>query len=386
MERIYLDSASTTRTDDEVIEAMLPFLRENYGNPSSIHSFGKTAKVMMEDARDLIASVAGVSSKQLVFTSGGTESINNALKGIAYHYLGKEKDHIITSPVEHSAVLETTEYLRSKFGFRVTYLKPRQGGAIDPEEALSAVTDKTFLVSLMHANNETGGVTDIRSISEGASLRGVEMFTDTVQSFGKNILDLGSLRSSAAVISAHKIRGPKGIAALYARKGTPVEKFIHGGKQERDLRGGTENIAAIAGFAKAVELAAKRFEEDTARWRALRTMLMLELETAFGDAVIFNSPAEKDQSLPNILNFCFDKGKAVYDEEMLIIMLDLRGIAVSGGSACTSGSHKPSHVLIALGVDERTALGAIRVSFGRENTAKDVAGLVDALKDIVKLR
>ena len=386
MERIYLDNASTTKIDSSVLEAMMPFLTDKFGNASSIHSFGKTAKVLLEDTRDLIASSLGVTSPEIFFTSGGTESNNFAIKGIATGFFGSKKIHIISSLAEHSAVLDTLKFLETKFDFDVTYLKPIPGGAVDPVDVENAVSESTFLIALMHSNNETGAITDIKKIADIAHSNEVVLHTDTVQSFGKLRLNIKELGSDTAIISAHKIYGPKGISALYIKKGTHVEKFLHGGMQERDMRGGTENIPAIAGFKRAVEMVNERLKEDVAHYLQLREILIQDLKYNFGEAVRFNSLADIEMTLPNILNFSFDKNRVEFDDEMLLILLDLKGIAISGGSACTSGTHKPSHVLLALGYDAKSALGAVRVSFGRENTLHDVEKFVAALKEIVKLK
>ncbi len=386
MERIYLDNASTTKIDSSVLEAMMPFLTDKFGNPSSIHSFGKTAKVLLEDARDLIALSLGVTPPEIFFTSGGTESNNFAIKGISTLFFGSNKNHIISSLAEHSAVLDTLKFLEAKFGFDVTYLKPLPGGAVDPSDVENAVKDNTLLIALMHSNNETGAITDIKKIADIAHLNEIVLHTDTVQSFGKLRLNIKELGSDTAIISAHKIYGPKGISALYIKKGTHLEKFLHGGMQERDMRGGTENIPAIAGFKRAVEMVNERLDEDVAHYLNLREILVQDLKSNFGEAVRFNSLTDTEMTLPNILNFSFDKNLTEFDDEMLLIQLDLKGIAVSGGSACTSGTHKPSHVLLALGYDAKSALGAIRVSFGRENTNQDVKKFIAALKEIVKSR
>jgi len=386
VERIYLDNASTTKIDSSVLEAMMPFLTDKFGNASSIHSFGKTAKVLLEDTRDLIASSLGVTSPEIFFTSGGTESNNFAIKGIATGFFGSKKIHIISSLAEHSAVLDTLKFLETKFDFDVTYLKPIPGGAVDPVDVENAVRESTFLIALMHSNNETGAITDIKKIADIAHSNEVVLHSDTVQSFGKLRLNIKELGSDTAIISAHKIYGPKGISALYIKKGTHVEKFLHGGMQERDMRGGTENIPAIAGFKRAVEMVNERLKEDVAHYLQLREILIQDLKYNFGEAVRFNSLADIEMTLPNILNFSFDKNRVEFDDEMLLILLDLKGIAISGGSACTSGTHKPSHVLLALGYDAKSALGAVRVSFGRENTLHDVEKFVAALKEIVKLK
>ena len=386
MERIYLDNASTTKLDSSVLEAMMPFLTDKFGNASSTHSFGKTAKVLLEDTRDLIALSLGVTPPEIFFTSGGTESNNFAIKGVAAGFFGSKKNHIISSLTEHSAVLDSLKFLETKFGFDVTYLKPIPGGAVDPADVENAVKENTFMIALMHSNNETGAITDIGKIADIAHSKEVVLHTDTVQSFGKLRLNLKELGSDTAIISAHKIYGPKGISALYIKKGTRLDKFLHGGMQERDMRGGTENIPAIAGFKRAVEMVNERLKEDVAHYLQLREILIQDLKNNFGEAVRFNSLTDIDMTLPNILNFSFDKNLVEFDDEMLLILLDLKGIAVSGGSACTSGTHKPSHVLLALGFDAKSALGAVRVSFGRENTLHDVEKFVAALKDIVNLK
>jgi cysteine desulfurase len=386
VERIYLDNASTTKIDTSVLEAMMPFLTEKFGNASSIHSFGKTAKVLLEDTRDFIAFSLGVTPPEIFFTSGGTESNNFAIKGIASKFLDSNKNHIISSLAEHSAVLDTLKYLETKFGFDVTYLKPIPGGAVDPADVENAVKENTFMIALMHSNNETGAFTDIGKIADIAHSKEVVLHTDTVQSFGKLRLNIKELGPDTAIISAHKIYGPKGISALYIKKGTHLEKFLHGGMQERDMRGGTENIPAIAGFKRAVEMVNERLKEDVAHYLQLREILIQDLKYNFGEAVRFNSLADIEMTLPNILNFSFDKNIVEFDDEMLLIQLDLKGIAVSGGSACTSGTHKPSHVLLALGYDAKSALGAIRVSFGRKNTLDEIEKFVIALKEIVRAK
>lgn len=364
---------------------MMPYLTGKFGNASSIHSFGKTAKVMLEDTRDIIAEAIGCSSSEIFFTSGGTESNNFALKGMAFSRTDKG-GHIVSSLAEHSAVLDTLKYLENRFGFDVTYLKPSVCGNIEPDEVRSAVREDTFLISLMHANNETGALTDVRAVAGIASGTGIAFHCDTVQSFGKLRLKVKDLGMDMAVISAHKIYGPKGISALYIKKGTKPDKFMHGGMQERDMRGGTENTAAIAGFGKAVLICRDQAGHDLEHYTELRRHLLGLLRNAFGKVVSVNSPDDESNCVPNILNFSFRKDLALYDEEMLLIQLDLKGIAVSGGSACTSGTNKPSHVLLAMGKDSSEALGAVRVSFGRKNSKNDCERLVEALKEIVTLK
>jgi len=383
LNKIYLDNAATTKVNEEVLDAMLPFLRENYGNASSNHSFGKVAKVMLEDARDTIAEFIGANPKEIFFTNNGTESNNFALKGTAFKFPGTNKNHIITSSVEHLAVLDTLNYLETKFNFKVTYVKPDSSGKISVDEIQSKITPETFLISFMHSNNETGIINDIKEISELANKNNIIMHTDSVQSIGKTNFNVRDLNVNYATISAHKIYGPKGIGVLYVKDKTPLEKFIHGGKQERDMRGGTENIASISGFKKAVEILKLNYDEDVKHYLNLKKYLINKLKEYFEDSVLFNS-GEDENSLPNIVNISFDKNKLMYDEEMILIQLDLRGIAVSGGSACTSGTHQPSHVLLELGRDRLSALGSLRISFGRDNNIDEVDYFISCLKEFVR--
>lgn len=383
MNRIYLDNAATTRIDDEVFEFMIPYLKDNFGNASSIHSFGRTSKVLLEEARDTAAAFIGANPKEIFFTNSGTESNNFAIKGLAFKHLHSGKKHIITSSVEHLAVLDTLRYLSEEFNFEITYIKPGKQGYINPSDIESALKPETLLVTVMHSNNETGVINNVKLISEIASQNGVYCHTDSVQSIGKTKFNVKDLGVNFATLSAHKIYGPKGVAALYIKDKTSVHKLIHGGKQERDMRGGTENIASIAGLMKAIELVREKFDNDYSHYFKLKQYAHENLQSNFGDAVIFNSNLEN--SLPNIVNVSFDRSKAEYDEETLLIKLDLKGIAVSGGSACTSGTLQPSHVLTELGRDKKTALGSLRISFGRNNTTVDIDYLISCLKDIVRV-
>lgn len=384
MKIIYFDNAATTKPDDEVIEAMLPYLKSNYGNASSIHSLGKTSKVLLEDARETVADFIGANPREIFFTNSGTESNNFALKGIAYKFLNTEKNHIITSSIEHLAVLDTLNYLKNNFNFSITFLKPDSKGKIKTNDILENITPETFLISIMHSNNEIGFINDIRSISEIAGEKNIFVHTDSVQSIGKTEFNVKDLSVNFATVSAHKIYGPKGVSALYIKDKTPVEKFIHGGKQERDMRGGTENIASIAGFKKAVEILKINFEKDIRHYNVLKKYSSRKLKEVFGESVLFNSSDEN--SLPNIVNISFDNNKLLFDEEMILIQLDLKGIAVSGGSACTSGTHQPSHVLTELGRDRISALGSLRISFSRENNIEEIDYFIESLKEIVKVK
>lgn len=383
MKRIYFDNAATTEINEEVLEAMMPYLKDDFGNASSIHSFGKSAKVLLEDARDTISGFIGASPKEIFFTGGGTESNNFAIKGTALSFLGTDKNHIITSSTEHLAVIDTLKYLEKKFNFRVSFVKPDRDGRIAAETLRAYYTPQTFLISVMHSNNETGVINNIKEITSDASKNNIYVHTDSVQSIGKTYFNVKDLNVNFAILSAHKIYGPKGISALYIKDKTHTDKYMHGGKQERDMRGGTENIASIAGFKKAVEILNTDIKKDILHYSSLKNYLCSKLKQYYGDAVILNS-AEGEDSLPNIVNISFDRNRLDFDEEMLLIQLDLKGIAVSGGSACTSGTHQPSHVLLEMGRDRLTALGSLRISFSRKNTKEETDNFMIALKDIVK--
>lgn len=382
MSQIYLDNAATTPIDPRVKEAMLPWLGENYGNPSSVHEAGRKAKVMLEDTRDIFAAFIGARSSEIYFTSGGTEANNFAIKGSAFYNLGK-KDHIITTAIEHSAVIDTVEYLRTRFGINVTYLKTNKYGEIDLNELKDSVTDSTFLVSVMHSNNELGVINDISSIAGLLNNTDVMLHSDMVQSLGKVKFSIEETGVNFASFSGHKIYGPKGLGVLYIKKDSPVDKFMHGGKQERDRRGGTENIPAIAGFKKAIELLKAEMDSDIEKASGLRNKLLAELNSQFSDKIIVNSAKEKGVFLPNIVSFSFNPKTTKIDPDTLLIKLDMKGIMVSSGSACTSGSVQPSHVLKAIGYDDSTARSSIRISFGRFNTEADIDKLLKGLKEIL---
>ncbi len=382
MNKIYFDNAATTKIAPEVYEAMLPYLKDNFGNASSIHTFGKTAKVILEDARDLIADYLGAKPKEIFFTSGGTESNNFAIKGLSFRFLDSDKNHIITTTIEHSAVIEIVNYLKDRFGFGVSFVKPDRNGNITPDVIRDEIKPETFLISVMHSNNEIGVINDIYSLSGLAHEKEIYFHTDTVQSVGKTELSLKNLNVHFATLSAHKFYGPKGVGIIYIKEGTIVDKFIHGGGQERNTRGGTENIAGIVGLMKAVELLKMNFSKDIDHYLKLKHYLIKNLKEAFKGNIIFNSREEK--SLPNIVNVSFKPDKFNFDPEMLLIMLDLKGIAASSGSACTSGSIKPSRVLLEMGRDERTALSSLRISFGRYNTLDEINYFMSSLKEIIK--
>ena len=394
MKEIYLDNAATTSLDPEVLEAMLPWLKGGYGNASSVHTMGRQAKVMIEDVRDLFADFIGARSSEIYFTSGGTEADNFAVKGITFSkfseglFTGSVRPHIISSAIEHSAIIDTLEYLKQRFDVEVTYLTPDRFGYIDPNDAEKAIRPETILITIMHSNNELGVINDTLPFARMAHNHNIPFFTDAVQSLGKVSLDVKQMECDAASFSGHKIYGPKGIGALFLKKDTLIDKFMHGGKQERDRRGGTENTAAIAGFGKAIELLKSRMKSDIEQYSKLRAQFVKAIGETFGSNVIFNSPGCGSGSgdvpyLPNIVSMSFNPESVKTDADTLLIKLDMKKIAVSSGSACTSGSVQPSHVLKAIGYDDRSARSSLRVSFGRFNTVGDVDTLVEALKDII---
>ncbi len=379
MEKIYLDNAATTKIDERVFDAMMPYLKDSFGNASSVHSFGRETKVLLEDARESIAEFIGAKAPEIYFTSGGTEANNFAVKGIAFSNLGL-RNHIISSPIEHHAVLDTLEYLSQKFGFEITYIPVNNFGEVDLNFLKDAITDKTFLMCVMHSNNELGIINDIAKISEIIGERNIALHTDSVQSIGKTRFNVNEINCSTTTLSAHKFYGPKGIGALYIKKGTAIDKFIHGGKQERDRRGGTENIPAIAGMKKAVEILKAQMDSDIEHYSKLKDYFISKLNNEFRVKISINSKIDKN-SLPNIVNLSFNNK---IDTDTVIIKLDMKGIAVSSGSACTSGAIQPSHVLKALGFDDQRAKSSVRISFGKENKIEEIDYFVEALKEIIK--
>ena len=380
MKKIYLDNAATTKIDSRVLDAMMPYLENSFGNASSVHSFGRETKVLLEEARETVAGFIGAKHAEIYFTSGGTEADNFAVKGIALNNLSS-RNHIISTPIEHHAVIDSLDYLKKRFSFNITHVPVNNYGEIDMDFLKDAVTDKTFLICAMHSNNETGIINDIPKISEIIGDRNIALHTDSVQSIGKTRFSVNEIKCSTATISSHKFYGPKGMGALYIRKGTAIDKFSHGGRQERDRRGGTENIPAIAGLKKAVEILNEQMNSDIEHYNKLKNYFLSKLKNEFKDKVIINSKADKN-SLPNIVNISFNGN---IDSDTIIIKLDMKGIAVSSGSACTSGAVQPSHVLKALGYDDDRAKSSIRVSFGRENKIEEVDYLIEVLKGIINL-
>ena len=374
--RVYLDHTATTPLDPRVREAMEPYFAETFGNASSVHWYGQQAKIALEEARSTIARAIGAHPGEVFFTSGGTESDNFAVKGAAYAGRTKKKEHIITSAAEHHAVLEPCEHL-AREAFDLTVLPVDVHGRASPGQVEKALTDGTVLVSIMHANNEVGTISDIAEIARVAHERGAMVHTDAVQSLGKIPVDVSDLQVDLMTLSAHKLYGPKGIGALYIRKGTEIEPLLQGGGQERGRRPGTENIPLAVGFAKAIELAVGTLEQESKRLSVMRDALESAIRQEF-PAVVFNGhPAER---LPHILNVSLDSSRLDIEGDTLLMNMDLQGIAVTSGSACTSGSMQPSHVLLAMGRDPRTAGATLRFAFGKGNTSADVGQVVDTLK------
>lgn len=378
MKKIYLDNAATTKIDERVLDSMMPYLKDSFGNASSVHAFGRKTKVLLEEARETAADFIGAKPADIYFTSGGTEANNFAIKGIAFNNLGT-RNHIISTPIEHSVVIDTLEYLKTKFGYNITYIPVNKFGEADLDFLKDAITDKTSLICAMHSNNELGIINDITKISEIIGDRNIMLHTDSVQSIGKTQFNVNNFNCSTATISAHKFYGPKGIGALYIKKGITIDKFIHGGKQERDRRGGTENIPAIAGMKKAIEILKEQMDFDIENYGKLKDYFISRLNTEFKDKITINSKPDKN-SLPNIVNFSFNNK---IDSDTIIIKLDMKGIAVSSGSACTSGAVQPSRILKAIGYDDEKAKSSLRISFGRENKTDEVDYLTGVLKDIV---
>ena len=374
MRRIYLDYAATTRTRPEVIEAMLPYFTEAFGNPSSIHSFGQEAKGAMEEARDRVAALIGARRVEIVFTSGGTEADNLALEGVAF--AGEHKgDHIIASVIEHHAVLETLKFL-AKRGFEVSYVPVDEHGLVDPQDVKDAITSRTILISVMHANNEVGTVQPIADIGRIAQETGIYFHTDAVQTVGHIPVDVRELGIDMLSMSAHKLYGPKGVGALYIRRGTKVAPLVHGGEQERRRRAGTENVAGIVGFGKAAELAQEELVDEAQRLVSLRDSLIRGLMERIDDVRLNGHPTKR---LPNNANVTVQ----YVEGESMVLSLDMEGIAISTGSACSSASLEPSHVLLAMGLSHEEAHGSLRLSLGRWNTEEDIDRMLEVLPTVV---
>lgn len=385
MKKVYLDHNATTPTHPEVVKAMLPYYEEVYGNASSIHRFGQEARKAIDEAREKVAGFIGAKVEEIVFTSGGTEADNFAIKGVAYRNEKKGSPtstgrrtggkHIITSAIEHHAVLNPCKYLEEK-GFKVTVLPVDEYGVVNPDDVRKAITNETILITVMYSNNEVGTIEPITEIGRIAKEKGIIFHTDAVQSVGKIRVNVEELNVDLLSLSGHKIYGPKGIGALYIRKGTRIEPLIVGGHHERNRRAGTENVPGIVGLGKAMETASGDMQEENQRIIHLRDKLWAGIRQRM-DSVELNGHPEK--RLPNTLNVSFK----FVEGESIILNLDMKGIAVSSGSACTSGSLEPSHVLKAMNVEPATAQGSIRFSLGRDNTEDDIGYVLKVLPEIV---
>lgn len=372
---IYLDHAATTPVRTEVIEEMLPYFNQKFGNPSSIYSLGRDSKKAVEEAREKVAKAIGAQPKEIFFTGSGTEADNWAIKGVAYANRQKGK-HIITTAIEHHAVMHTCHYLESD-GFEVTYLPVDADGLVTVEQVSAAIRPDTILVSIMFANNEIGTIQPISEIGRIVREKGIYFHTDAVQAMGNVAINVDEMNIDMLSMSSHKFYGPKGIGALYIRKGVKITSFLHGGAQERGRRASTENVASIVGMAKALEIAAENLETYNKKLLALRDRTINEIQKKI-PFVRLNGHREK--RLPGNVNFSFE----FIEGESLLLMLDMKGIAASSGSACTSGSLDPSHVLLAIGLPHEIAHGSLRITFGEENSDADVDYLMEALPDIVQ--
>jgi cysteine desulfurase len=375
MKKIYLDHSATTPLDSRVLDAMMPFLTQEFGNPSSLHGFGRPAKVALEAARETIAKTLGCSPGEIYFTSGGSEADNLAIRGIAEALSDKGK-HIITNHLEHHAVLHTMDYLAQQ-GFEISYAKSDSFGMIHPEVIRELIRPDTILISVMHVNNEVGTVNPIAEIGRMARERHILFHTDAVQSYGKLPIHAGEFNIDLMSMSAHKLYGPKGAGALYIRRGIKPIPILYGGSQERGQRAGTENLAGIVGFAKAAELCHEVMETESQRLTQLRQRLWEEISSTISGCHLNGHP---DKRLPGHLNVSIE---GVMGDEMLI-HLDLAGIAVSTGSACTSGSVSTSHVLNAMGIDATIARGAVRMTMGRSTQSDDIPLIVEAVRSSVE--
>ncbi len=377
MRRIYFDHSATTPVRPEVAEVMCDYLKgENFGNPTSLHWFGRQVRKAVEEAREKVARAIGASPNEIVFTSGGTEADNMAIHGVAYSNKNRG-NHIITSAVEHHAVLNTVKAL-GKEGFTITILPVDKYGMVSIDDVAAAITDKTILITIMHANNEVGTVMPVREIGELARSRGIIFHTDAVQSFGKIPLDVNHLGCDLLSLSGHKIYGPKGVGVLYVRKGTRWRQTLfHGGAQERLRRAGTENVPGIIAMGAAAELATANLERDSAYLQGLRDKLIKEVTEKISHVKVTGHPTRR---LPNHASFTFE----FIEGESMLLSLDMKGIAASSGSACTSGSLEPSHVLLAMGIPHEVAHGSIRITLGIDNTPEDIDYFMEVMPPIVE--
>lgn len=371
MKRIYLDHAATTPVDPDVLDAMLPYFTDEYGNASSLHSEGTAARNALEKSREQVADILGADNKEIIFTGSGTESDNLAVKGVALRH---GSGHVITSQIEHPAILQTCKYLEEK-GFDVTYLPVDHYGRVDPGDVDAAIRDDTILVSVMHANNEIGTIEPIKEIAHIAHEHGIPVHTDAVQTVGKIPVDVDDLHVDLLSLSGHKIYGPKGVGALYVREGTKLEPLLHGGGHEYGLRSSTQNIPSSVGLGEACRLAGKRLGQEQAHLTGLRNRLIdgvLDI-----DEVYLNG--HPDKRLPNNAHFRF----TAIEGESLLLSLDEEGIAASTGSACSSQKLQASHVLLAIGLDKVEAHGSLRLTLGKDTTGEDIDYVVEVLPQVI---
>lgn len=372
---IYLDNAATTKTSEEVVAAMLPYFTEYYGNPSSVYEFASESKKAVSNARRTIAETLGAQENEIYFTAGGSEADNWALKATAEAYQSKGK-HIITTKIEHHAILHTAEYLEKR-GFEITYIGVDENGVVKVDELEKAIRPDTILISVMFANNEIGTIQPIKEIGEIAKKHGVLFHTDAVQVYGQLPINVDELHIDMLSSSGHKLNGPKGIGFLYIRKGVKIRSFVHGGAQERKRRAGTENVPGIVGYGKAAEIAAKTMKERTAKEIELRDHL---IDRVLAEVPYTRLNGHRTNRLPNNANFSFQ----FVEGESLLILLDNNGICASSGSACTSGSLDPSHVLLAIGLPHEIAHGSLRLTLSAETTMEDIDFVVDCIKQIIE--
>jgi cysteine desulfurase len=380
MKQVYLDHCAATPIDPRVVEAMMPYYSAEYGNASSIHGYGRRARQALEESREQIATFIGANYDELFFTSGGTESDNHAVVGTTRAAGRKGKSTVVTTPIEHHAILDPVASLQET-GIVAKFVKVDGNATVDPDDIKRELGGPVALVSVVHANNEVGTIEPLKEIAALCRAHGVVCHTDAVQSVGKIPVNVGELGVDLLSMSAHKIYGPKGIGAIFIRKGTNIDSFMKGGSQESNRRAGTENVPLAVGFAKAVEICARQMHEDGARILRLKQLLRERITKQFEDVLVNGHPTN---SLPHVLNVSFDSSKRPVDGEALIMGLDLHGVAVTSGSACTSGSLQPSHVLLAMGRDELTARATIRFSLGRGTTEEEINYLADAMKEVVE--
>ncbi len=371
---IYMDHSATSPVDIEVFNAMKPYFVESYGNASTLYSLGREARRAMESSREKVASIIGANTDEIIFTSGGTESDNIAIKGIAYRFR-RRGNHIITSNIEHPAVDETCKYLE-KNGFEVTYLPVGKDGIVNSSDLEDAITDKTILITVMHANNEIGTIQPISEIGEIARTNKIYFHTDAVQSVGKIPVNVEELNVDMLSLSAHKLFGPKGVGALYIKKGVRVEPIIHGGGHEKGIRPGTENVAGIVGLGKACEIAENNLEKEAQYLTSMRDELIKRVLSEIDESYLNGHPTKR---LPNNINFRFTG----IEGESLVLHLDSKNIASSTGSACSSKKLEASHVLMALGLKEVQAHGSLRLTLGKENKVEDIDYVVESIKNAV---